>query len=269
MTTPLSRRAATILVGGLLAIGIPTIGVTAAPQQASAAGDVCDICAITFDLIACESLGGWAYDSTLEAPPPAISGGGVPAPAPEAPAAPAAPAPAPASPGTNSAPGTPSDGAAPAAPAWATAPLAPAKPLASVKGQSVTISWAAPADGGSAVTGYRVALNGGTAIDVAAPQTSYTIKLAPGSYTATVIAVNDAGASVASPVSAKIVVDVLASSAPTTEPEVVAATSENDPTAAIAGGGILALLTVGAVAALGIRAFRRQRRASADTPTTP
>ena len=62
--------AAAVVVAALSPLG----GVLATP--AYAAGDVCDICSLNFDVTACEKIGGWPYDSTLESPPPAVSGGG-------------------------------------------------------------------------------------------------------------------------------------------------------------------------------------------------
>ncbi|UXW86178.1 LPXTG cell wall anchor domain-containing protein [Microbacterium azadirachtae] len=89
-----------------------------------------------------------------------------------------------------------------------TAPSAPAAPSAVVGGASsagshVTLSWTAPADGGSPITGYTVSLGAGLTADVDARSTSFTFDgVAPGSYSATVTAHNAIGstASAATPV---------------------------------------------------------------------
>lgn len=85
------------LAGGLLALGLGVATLVAPPQlavfdtatPAYAAGDVCDICGIAFDPVACERLGGWPYDSTEEEPPPAIKAASKPAPSTPAPSTPA------------------------------------------------------------------------------------------------------------------------------------------------------------------------------------
>ncbi|WP_220700528.1 ParB-like protein [Mycetocola lacteus] len=88
-----------------------------------------------------------------------------------------------------------------------TAPATPAAPSVTASGTTATISWQAPADGGSPITGYRVQLNGDdqparAPIEVAGTELSVTVpNLIPGTYSATVTAVNAIGASVASPVS--------------------------------------------------------------------
>ncbi|MCE4026776.1 LPXTG cell wall anchor domain-containing protein [Microbacterium sp. Au-Mic1] len=89
-----------------------------------------------------------------------------------------------------------------------TAPAAPAAPTALVSGAStagshVAASWAAPADGGSPITGYTVALGAGLSAEVDAHSTSFTFDgVAPGSYALTVTAHNAIGstASAATPV---------------------------------------------------------------------
>ncbi|RSX51123.1 fibronectin type III domain-containing protein [Bifidobacterium callimiconis] len=98
----------------------------------------------------------------------------------------------------------------------ATAPAAPAKPTATVAGTmadpyQVKVEWKAPSDGGSAITGYTVTLTPSTGDpitqDVAADATSAMFgKLtAPAvSYTASVVAKNEVGASAASPASAAV-----------------------------------------------------------------
>ncbi|MBS1895805.1 MAG: LPXTG cell wall anchor domain-containing protein [Actinobacteria bacterium] len=80
-----------------------------------------------------------------------------------------------------------------------TAPAAPAAPLAVVGGTSpagshVAVSWSAPADGGSALTGYTVALGAARSAEVDARATSFTFDgVAPGSYALTVTAHNAIG----------------------------------------------------------------------------
>ena len=89
-----------------------------------------------------------------------------------------------------------------------TAPAAPAAPTALVSGASTTgshvaASWAAPADGGSPITGYTVALGAALSAEVDAHRTSFTFDdVAPGSYALTVTAHNAIGstASAATPV---------------------------------------------------------------------
>lgn len=88
-----------------------------------------------------------------------------------------------------------------------TAPATPAAPTAAVQGSDVTVTWVAPANGGAAISGYGVSLNGGTPVSVPGNTTSYTFTgLAAGSYSATVTATNAIGTSVASPASAQVVV---------------------------------------------------------------
>jgi hypothetical protein len=102
----------------------------------------------------------------------------------------------------------------------AVAPSAPAKPTATVDGTGVTVGWAAPADGGSAITGYTVSLvpSSGAPITqtVAAAETSVLFaNLVRGeSYTATVTASNAVGSSSASAASDAAVIAALAPSAP-------------------------------------------------------
>lgn len=89
-----------------------------------------------------------------------------------------------------------------------TAPAAPSAPAAVVGGASpagshVAVSWTAPADGGSAITGYTVALGTGLTAEVDARSTSFTFDtVAPGSYALTVTAHNAVGStsSAAAPV---------------------------------------------------------------------
>lgn len=81
----------------------------------------------------------------------------------------------------------------------AIAPTAPNAPAASVVDSTVTVTWAAPEDGGSPITGYLVSLDGGAPVTVSADARSYAFTaVAPGMHSATVVAVNATGASAAS-----------------------------------------------------------------------
>jgi hypothetical protein len=92
----------------------------------------------------------------------------------------------------------------------ATAPATPAAPVASVSGSSVTVSWMAPSNGGSAITGYEVSLDGGTPVTVGASTLSHTFTgVGLGAHTATVIAVNTVGSSTVSPASNSVTVTPL------------------------------------------------------------
>ncbi|RCS61291.1 choice-of-anchor M domain-containing protein [Microbacterium sp. JB110] len=106
----------------------------------------------------------------------------------------------------------------------ATAPETPATPIATVDGSTVTVSWMAPADGGSPITGYTVALTGTTGApivqELGAETTTATFARAPaGTYTATVMAVNAKGTSQASPTSNEVTVQRSGSSGPGEEPD--------------------------------------------------
>jgi hypothetical protein len=89
-----------------------------------------------------------------------------------------------------------------------TAPAAPAAPSAVVSGASpsgshVATTWSAPADGGSAITGYTVSLGADLSSEVDARSTSFTFDgVTPGTYSLTVTAHNAIGstASAATPV---------------------------------------------------------------------
>jgi len=92
------------------------------------------------------------------------------------------------------------------------APAAPAKPAVGAVGDDgVRVTWSAPADGGSALTGYTVTLQSSSGslrtASVGAATTSHTFTGLPaGSYTATVVASNAVGSSGASAASAAITV---------------------------------------------------------------
>lgn len=102
------------------------------------------------------------------------------------------------------------------------APAAPAAPTAALgqDGSSVDVTWVAPADNGSAITGYDVTLTPTTGAPivkaVAADVTSASFTgLARGvGYTATVVANNAGGSSPASAASATVQVPVVAPAAP-------------------------------------------------------
>lgn len=81
----------------------------------------------------------------------------------------------------------------------ATAPAVPEVPSVIVDGADATVTWIAPADGGSALTGYRLTVDGGTPIEVPATTTSHELTgLVGGEHTVTISAVNHLGASAAS-----------------------------------------------------------------------
>lgn len=90
-----------------------------------------------------------------------------------------------------------------------TVPAVPGAVSATSSGTSVTVSWAAPADdGGSPVTGYKIALDDGhqvTVADAASRSTTFTWLPADRSYTARVQAVNTVGTSRQSAATAPVV----------------------------------------------------------------
>jgi hypothetical protein len=92
-----------------------------------------------------------------------------------------------------------------------TAPEAPARPEITVEGKDITVTWSAPADGGSPITGYTVALtpSEGTVLtrSVAGDVTRAVFEdLAPGTYSATVTATNAVDDSQASSASESVTV---------------------------------------------------------------
>ncbi|WP_163197724.1 fibronectin type III domain-containing protein [Bifidobacterium platyrrhinorum] len=98
--------------------------------------------------------------------------------------------------------------------AQAQAPEAPAQPQLAANGTSATVTWTAPADNGSAITGYTVTLTPADGkgdvktqqVDAAATAATFD-GLAKGvTYTATVVARNAIGASAASPASAAVTI---------------------------------------------------------------
>jgi predicted alpha-1,2-mannosidase len=92
-------------------------------------------------------------------------------------------------------------------PVATTTPSNPARPGIAAVGRTVTVSWQAPDDGGSAITGYTVRLSDGTEAQVGAAETSHAFTgLAAGDYTATVAATNANGTSPYSPTSPKATV---------------------------------------------------------------
>ncbi len=262
--------AAAVAFAAMLA---PATAVGAAPS-ASAAGDVCDICSINFDLGACEGLGGYPYDSTLESPPPALSAP-KPAPAPVAPAAPApaapapqvpaAPAPGPATngggdtaPGTRGGTDTATEGATEiATTVAATAPAAPTALKAKVDGLALTLSWVVPADGGSPLTGHTLVIGTGAPIALAPDASRFTTTLAAGSYDIALRATNAIGESEDVALADVVIeADTDVALADTT------AAADAGPSAPLVGGIVLGALVVLGGGALGWWALRRRASAS-------
>jgi uncharacterized protein (DUF2141 family) len=93
-----------------------------------------------------------------------------------------------------------------------TAPAAPAAPQASVAGSTITVTWSAPADGNSPITGYTVTLNrSGSHAPVSRQVDGSALSvvfenLDAGSYTVAVVATNAIGSSSLSPASAVVTV---------------------------------------------------------------
>ncbi|WP_181156335.1 fibronectin type III domain-containing protein [Microbacterium sp. MYb45] len=256
----------------------------AIPTAAHAAGDVCDLCSINFDLGACEGLGGYPYDSTVEAPPAAVSGGGggapkpAPAPAPAPKPAPApAPAPKPAQPPatgndrpaagtsnsttTNTNTSTTPEKAAVAA----TVPTAPTGLSHEIDGTTLSLAWTAPADGGSALTGYKLVLNEGTPIALPADATEYEIELGEGTYDLTLIATNAVGDSPAS----ESIAGVEIAGEETETAETPATVTAEAPVEA--GIPLAAPLTLGGIVVVagGLLTWWWLRRRSSATATVP
>jgi hypothetical protein len=88
----------------------------------------------------------------------------------------------------------------------ATAPSSPSAPAVNVSGSDLTVDWTAPADGGSAITRYEVALNGGAPVIVTGATHHVFTGLAAGKYAVTVRAVNAVGSSEVSAASATVTV---------------------------------------------------------------
>lgn len=81
-------------------------------------------------------------------------------------------------------------------PIAALAPVTPDAPEISVSGPAVTVSWTAPNDNGSPITGYLLRLGDGDPVTVPASTTSYTFTdVDGGDYQAHLAAVNAIGAS--------------------------------------------------------------------------
>jgi hypothetical protein len=102
----------------------------------------------------------------------------------------------------------------------AVAPAAPAAPTVAADGTSVTVVWEAPADGGSAISGYTVELASGSGAVVSQTVSGSSVSasfpnLVRGeSYTASVVATNAVGTSAASAASTRATIEALAPSAP-------------------------------------------------------
>jgi len=81
----------------------------------------------------------------------------------------------------------------------AVAPAAPAKPGVAVAGGTADVSWTAPDNGGSALTGYQLVVDGGAPVSLPAATTSHTLTgLGVGTHAVTVAAQNYLGTSPAS-----------------------------------------------------------------------
>lgn len=92
-----------------------------------------------------------------------------------------------------------------------TAPQAPAAPAVTLSGKTVTVTWQAPADGGSEITGYTVELTpaSGSTLTATANASATSVDftdLTPGTWTARVVASNGVGDSEASSASASVAV---------------------------------------------------------------
>ncbi|MDN4642121.1 fibronectin type III domain-containing protein [Agreia sp. PsM10] len=113
----------------------------------------------------------------------------------------------------------------------AVVPTAPAAPTATADGTGVTVDWAAPADGGSAITGYTVELTSGSGVVTSQTVSGSTLtasfaNLVRGeSYTATVVGTNAVGSSTASAASASATIAALAPDAPATPTATAASTT--------------------------------------------
>jgi hypothetical protein len=90
-------------------------------------------------------------------------------------------------------------------------PASPLAPTASSSGTSISVSWTAPNDNGSAITSYKVYLVDSAGANVGTEQsvttTSATLaNVAAGTYTVKVVAINNLGNSLPSPLSSSVVV---------------------------------------------------------------
>jgi predicted alpha-1,2-mannosidase len=124
------------------------------------------------------------------------------------------------------------------------APSTPDRPTASVIGTSVTVAWAAPEDGNSPITGYRVKLDGAEPVTVFAGDREHTfIGVAAGEHTATVAAVNGVGESAYSSASNTVTVQAPVA-APQPSVSKVTATSAQISWSAAATGNSVYVITV-------------------------
>ncbi|RXZ47543.1 hypothetical protein ESP57_13415 [Agromyces fucosus] len=120
------------------------------------------------------------------------------------------------------------------------------------------------------MTGYKLSLNKGTAIPLAATATSHTFTvLGAGAYTATLVAVNAVGESPVSSVSKSVTISASTAKPTAQAVENTAASSGGTPEW-LAGAGILvALVAVGALALLGQRLFARRRAIASPQADQP
>lgn len=287
------RFLGTALAAAVTIVLAPAVGLVAAPT-ANAAGDVCDICSVNFDLRLCEELGGYPYDSTLEDPPAAISNPQPQPQQPEQPAPPQQPSPpqqpapqpptqpqqqpnTPQQPASQQQPntsqrsatqqpstseatsGTPGQGVI----ATAVAPAAPSALAGDVAGRTATFTWQVPADGGSPLTAYKLILNGGTPIEIPAGATSYEIELGAGTYDVVLLATNAVGDSAPSETLSGVAVEVSPTPTPSETAELAALTAQPASTSTpLVGGLVLGALVLGAG---GLLAWWWLRRRAAPT----
>ncbi|MDI9892603.1 LamG-like jellyroll fold domain-containing protein [Microbacterium sp. IEGM 1404] len=136
-------------------------------------------------------------------------------------------------------------------------PAAPAAPVVQVDGATAVVSWEAPADNGSAITGYTLEFvsdaDATRSISLDAASLSATVAdLAPGTWTVRVIAINAAGSSPASEASAPFVIaEAAGPGEPTPTPTPTEPGSGVGSGSGTAPGSIASSGTAGALAVTG------------------